>query len=45
VSANFIKNDGTQRFTEKEAKKGSIGLLQGSDVVKTAIKIIKSNFL
>ena len=42
VSGDFIKNDGTTRMTEKQANKGSIGLIQGSDVVSTALKIIKS---
>lgn len=42
VSANFIKNDGTTRMTEKQAKKGSIGLIQGAEVVETALKLIKS---
>jgi 2,3-bisphosphoglycerate-independent phosphoglycerate mutase len=42
VSGNFIKNDGTNRMTESQAKRGSIGLLQGSEVVTTAIKLIKS---
>jgi 2,3-bisphosphoglycerate-independent phosphoglycerate mutase len=42
VSGDSIKNDGTTRFTEQEAKKGSVGLLVGSDVIKTTIKIIKS---
>ena len=42
VSGNFIKNDGTARMTEEQAKKGSIGLLQGADVVNTALNLIKS---
>lgn len=42
VSGGFIKNDGTTRMTERQANKGSIGLIQGSDVVSTALKIIKS---
>jgi 2,3-bisphosphoglycerate-independent phosphoglycerate mutase len=42
VSGDFIKNDGTTRMTEKQANKGSIGLIQGSDVVSTALKLIKS---
>ena len=42
VSADFIKNDGTTRMTEKQAKKGSIGLLQGAEVVTTALNLIKS---
>ena len=42
VSGDFIKNDGTTRMTEKQAKKGSIGLLQGAEVVSKSIEIIKS---
>lgn len=42
VSANFIKNDGTTRMTEQQAKKGSIGLLQGAEVVSKALELIKS---
>jgi len=42
VSGDFIKNDGTTRMTEEQAKKGSIGLLHGAEVVPTALKLIKS---
>jgi len=42
VSGDFIKNDGTTRMTEEQAKKGSLGLLQGADVVATALNLIKS---
>ncbi len=42
VSANFIKNDGTTRMTEQQAKKGSIGLLQGAEVVSKSLELIKS---
>ncbi|MBI2128566.1 MAG: phosphoglycerate mutase [Nitrosarchaeum sp.] len=42
VSGNFIKNDGTTRMTENQAKKGSIGLIQGADVVTTSLNLIKS---
>lgn len=42
VSGNFVKNDGTTRMTEAQAKKGSIGLIQGADVVSTALDLIKS---
>ncbi|MBI3254656.1 MAG: phosphoglycerate mutase, partial [Nitrosarchaeum sp.] len=42
VSGNFIKNDGTTRMTENQAKKGSIGLIQGADVVTTSLDLIKS---
>lgn len=42
VSAEFIKSDETSRMTEKEAKKGKIGLIVGADVVTTALELIKS---
>ena len=42
VSGDFIKKDGTTRMTEEQAKKGSIGLLQGAEVVTTALDLIKS---
>jgi 2,3-bisphosphoglycerate-independent phosphoglycerate mutase len=42
ISGDFIKNDGTTRMTEEQAKKGSIGLLQGAQVVPKALELIKS---
>ncbi len=42
VSADFIKNDGTTRMTEEQAKKGSIGLLQGAEVVTKSLELIRS---
>ncbi|MDH3192564.1 MAG: alkaline phosphatase family protein [Nitrosopumilus sp.] len=42
VSADFIKNDGTTRMTEEQAKKGSIGLIQGAEVIETSLNLIKS---
>lgn len=42
VSGDFIKNDGTTRMTEQQAKKGSIGLLQGAEVVTKSLELIKS---
>jgi len=42
VSGDFLKNDGTTRMTEEQAKKGSIGLIQGAEVVSTALNLIKS---
>ena len=41
VSGDSIKNDGTVRVTEKEAKKGSLGLIEGAQVVKTVLDLIK----
>ena len=41
VSGDPIKKDSTIRFTEKEAKKGIIGLLEGSQVVRTSLEHIK----
>ena len=42
ISGDIITNDDTQRYTEIEAKKGAIGLIEGVQVVKTGINIIKS---
>ena len=42
VSGNFVKKDGTTRFTEDQAKKGKMGLLMGADVIKTSVSMIKS---
>jgi len=42
VSGDSIKDDATIRFTENDAKKGNIGLIEGSQVVKTALDLIKS---
>lgn len=42
VSGDFVKNDGTTRMTEGQAKKGSIGLIQGAEVVSKSIELIKS---
>ena len=42
VSADFIKNDGTTRMTEEQAKKGSTGLLQGAEVVTKSLELIRS---
>ncbi len=42
VSGDKIKKDSTVRVTEKESQKGSIGLLEGAQVVQTALKLIKS---
>lgn len=40
VSGNNIENDGSQRFTESWARKGSIGILKGSEVISHALKLI-----
>jgi 2,3-bisphosphoglycerate-independent phosphoglycerate mutase len=42
VSGDLIKKDETVRYTETESKKGKIGLLEGSQVVKICLEIIKS---
>ncbi|MEE9512398.1 MAG: alkaline phosphatase family protein [Nitrosopumilaceae archaeon] len=42
VSGESIKKDQTVRVTEEEAKKGSMGFLEGSQVVKTCLQLIKS---
>ncbi|MDA0755684.1 MAG: alkaline phosphatase family protein [Crenarchaeota archaeon] len=42
ISGDKIVNDGSERFTEEFAKKGEIGLLEGAQVMRKAIEIIKS---
>ena len=42
ISGNMVTNDDTQRFTETEAKKGRIGLIDGAQVITTGISVIKS---
>ena len=42
ISGNMITNDDTLRFTETEAKKGAIGLIDGVQVVKTGIDLFKT---
>ena len=41
-SASWIKSDGTSRFTEREAERGSIGTIRGVDVLKKAIEFMKA---
>ncbi len=41
VSGDMVKKDNSLRFTEKNAKIGSIGLLEGAQVLKTALQMIK----
>lgn len=41
VSGDMIKNDKTTRMTEVQAKNGDIGLVQGADLLKTALGLIK----
>jgi len=41
ISGDMVTNDDTQRFTEAEAKKGAIGLIEGAQVVKTGIELFK----
>ena len=42
ISGDMVTNDDTQRFTETEAKKGRIGLIDGAQVITTGIDSIKS---
>ncbi len=42
LSGNGIDKDETNRFTEKQAKKGELHLLMGSEVLKTTLQLIKS---
>lgn len=41
VSGDSVKKDNSSRFTEMNAKIGSIGLLEGAQVLKTAIQMLK----
>ena len=42
ISGDMVTNDDTQRFTETEAKKGRIELIDGAQVLTTGIDVIKS---
>jgi 2,3-bisphosphoglycerate-independent phosphoglycerate mutase len=42
VSSSRVKQDGSARFTENYAKRGRLGLLMGTDVLTTAIKMVSS---
>jgi 2,3-bisphosphoglycerate-independent phosphoglycerate mutase len=42
ISGDVIQDDNSQRFTENDAKTGKIGVIEGAQVVKTAINLIKS---
>jgi len=42
VSGNNIKSDGSQRFTESWASKGSIGTLNGSEVISHVLKMMSA---
>ena len=42
ISGDMITNDNSQRFTEAEAKKGAIGLIEGAHVLKTGIDLFKT---
>ena len=42
ISGDMVTNDDTQRFTETEAKKGRVGLIDGAQVITTGIDVIKS---
>ena len=42
VSGDFVKKDGTTRMTEEQARKGSIGLLEGAQVITKSLELIKS---
>jgi 2,3-bisphosphoglycerate-independent phosphoglycerate mutase len=39
VSGSRVKQDGSARFTEKYAQRGSLGLVMGADVLDTSIRI------
>jgi 2,3-bisphosphoglycerate-independent phosphoglycerate mutase len=40
VSGSRVKQDGSARFTETYAQRGRLGLLMGTDVLPTAIKMV-----
>ncbi len=42
VSGDFVDGDGTTRMTEQQARRGSIGLIQGAEVLPRALDLIKS---
>jgi len=42
ISGDMIVNDNSQRFTEEDGKKGTIGLIEGASVVKTGIDLFKT---
>lgn len=42
VSGNGIKSDGSQRFTESCASKGSMGTLKGSQVISYVLKMMST---
>ena len=42
ISGDFIKKDGSERYTEQDGKNGNLGLIEGAQVVPTAIGLIKS---
>ena len=42
ISGDMIVNDNSQRFTEEDGKKGTIGLIEGACVVKTGIDLFKT---
>ena len=42
ISGDMVPNDNSQRFTEKDAKTGKIGIVEGAQVVKIGIEFVKS---
>jgi 2,3-bisphosphoglycerate-independent phosphoglycerate mutase len=40
VSGTGIESDGSERFTESWASKGSIGTLKGSEVISQVLKML-----
>lgn len=42
VSGKSVSQDGTARFTENCAKRGSLGLLMGADVLAKAVDMVKN---
>jgi 2,3-bisphosphoglycerate-independent phosphoglycerate mutase len=40
ISGDMINNDGTSRFTEKYGEKGSIGLINGENILTFTLNMI-----
>lgn len=41
ISGNLVKKDGSNRFTESNASRGSLGCLSGVDVLDVALRMIR----
>ena len=41
ISGNLVKKDGSKRFTESDASRGTLGCLSGVDVLGVALRMIR----